>query len=266
MSSTEGRILFLGTGASTGVPVVNCACKVCSSKNPRNMRLRPGILVSMKGKTFLFDAGPDFRHQALLHKIARPDALFLTHTHYDHVGGLEELRAFSYHNYVPIPCYLSQESFESVKKLFYYLFLPKSSGSNKTAELDFHVLDGAEGSFLCNGIQLNYFSYSHGSMNVTGYRIGPVAYVTDIKEFSTSIFQALTGVDLLILSATCFKHSHLHMTIDEAVAFAKKIAPKKTYFVHMSHEIEYESVSSNLPTNIELAYDGLEITFPWKDA
>jgi len=263
MSMSQAKVVFLGTGASTGVPVIGCDCKVCSSDNPKNKRLRPGLLLSCDGKTFVVDAGPDFREQALSYKIKTPDALFLTHTHYDHIGGLEEFRAFSYHNKVPIPCYVSRPSFESIQKLYYYLFTPKTDTKNSTAQFDFHILEKSYGEVQVCGHTIEHFSYVHGGMAVLGYKFGRLAYVTDIKEYTEEVISALRDIDILILSATCLKHSHLHMTVDEAVAFSQKVQPKKTYFVHLGHEIEYEYVSSLLPAGISLAYDGHEFEYSW---
>lgn len=261
---SRGTIRFLGTGASTGVPVINCTCKVCSSLDPKNKRLRSGMLLSYEGKSFLIDAGPDFREQALAYKIGTPAALFLTHTHYDHVGGLEEMRAYSYQTHIPVPCYLSRSSFENIQKMYYYLFLPKSERtSSRTALFDFHVLEGTEGVISLQEKAVNYFLYTHGDASVLGFKFGSFAYVTDIKEYTPELVAALEDIDLLVMSATCLKHSHVHMTIDEAIAFSQLVRAKKTYFVHLAHEIDYAYVSSLLPANISLAYDGLELQFNW---
>jgi len=255
MSAT---IEFLGTGASTGVPVIGCRCAVCFSEDPKNKRLRTSARILVNEKQLLIDATPDFRQQALKFGIDTPDALLLTHTHYDHIGGLEELRVYTIEGKTPIPCYLSRESFSSITKLFYYHFDPKSDDKNFAAEYDFRILNDLSGSFDIDGQDVHYFTYFQGDMPVTGFRVGRLAYVVDIKQYDEEIFSHLQDLEVLVVSTLRFSPSRMQMTVDEALAFAKKVGAQKTYFTHLSHEID---VNTWLEQDVMLAYDGLQVEF-----
>lgn len=261
MQRKTATLQFLGTGASNGIPVIGCKCHVCISANPRNQRLRTSALIRMDGKNYLIDAGPDIRRQALSYRIDHIEGVIITHTHFDHIGGLEELRIFNFIQNGPIRCSLSQESYEEVQRLFHYHFKEENEDKNFTAKFHFHPLVRHTGTAELNGLKLNYTTYKQGDMSVLGLRIGGLAYLTDVKTFEPSIFQFLEGVQTLVVSALRFTPSRLHLTIDEAIEFAKKVDAKNTYFIHLSHEVEYEHAQSLLPDGVLLAYDGLQIDF-----
>ncbi len=257
----SGSLLLLGTGSSSGIPVMGCSCAVCSSTEPKNKRFRASALVRYQGKNVLIDAGPDIRLQALRSSIKHIDGVILTHTHYDHIGGLEELRVFNFAQKGPIKCLLSEISLMHIRKLFYYLFEEHKADRTMPSKFDFMLLDGKRGVKEFCGLPIRYFTYSQPSMEVTGYRLGDLAYVTDIKEYPETIFEDLAGLETLVVSALRFPNSRLQFSIDEAVDFAEKVGAKKTYFIHMAHEIDHAHLESLLPPNIRPAYDGLEIDF-----
>jgi phosphoribosyl 1,2-cyclic phosphate phosphodiesterase len=256
-----GSLLFLGTGASFGTPVIGCNCATCSSTDPKNKRLRTSAFLQIQNKNFLLDVGPDFRAQALRHEIKQLDGLLITHPHYDHIGGLEELRIFNFLQKEPVSCLLSKESFLAVKKLYYYHFEPQDKGSNVTAQFAFQEFKHDRESVDFCGVKMQTFSYTHSGAKVSGYRFGTLAYVTDIKEYPETIFEDLQGVETLLLGALRFGRCNFQFSIDEAVDFAKKVGAKMTYFMHMAHEVEYFHLSSLLPEHIQPAYDGFQLHF-----
>ena len=257
MSLKTPTLTFLGTGASSGVPVIGCSCAVCLSTEPKNRRLRSAALLSYSDKKYLIDAGPDIRQQALERHIDRVDGLILTHTHYDHLGGLEDLRIFNYKQQAPIPCVLSKQSLHEVKSQYHYHFKENSDGSNHTAKFDFIPLPHDHGTAAVGDLSFSYTTYKQGSMPVLGLRFGDLAYLTDIKTYDVSLYDFLKGVKTLVISALRFTPSTLHFTIDEAVDFVKEISPHRAYFIHLSHEIDYNHASTLLPKGMHIAYDGL---------
>lgn len=256
-----GSLLLLGTGASSGCPVICCSCPVCTSKDPKNRRSRASALVRIQDKTFLIDAGPDLRQQALTFDIPKIDGLIITHTHYDHIGGLEELRTYNFRQKKAIDCLLSMESLAAVQKLFYYLFEPRNGVMSFTSQFAFQPLSADRGEVLFCDVPIRYFSYRQSSMKVLGLRFGDLAYVTDIKDYPETIFDDLKGVSTLVLSALRFGKSDLQFSIDDAIDFASRVDAKLTYLIHMSHEIDYHHIASLLPENIKPAYDGLQLHF-----
>lgn len=251
--------LFLGTGASSGIPVIGCSCPICSSSDPKNKRLRASSLITYKGRHILIDAGPDIRDQSLQNNIHHIDGVLLTHTHYDHVGGMEELRIFNFRQMHPLPCYLSCDSYEEIQRLLYYHF--DFSKTNHAAQFDFHVLKGDCGTFTAFDMDISYFKYSQGNMNVLGYRFGDLAYVTDIKHYTEEVFSHLENLSILIISALRFTSSRMQFTVDEAIDFAEKTKAKKVYFMHLSHEVDHEALEALLPENFYLSYDGMKLNF-----
>lgn len=259
----RGTFLFLGTGGSAGVPVIGCKCSVCLSKMPQNQRLRTSGLLKLGGQSLLIDVGPDFRQQALRYQIDHIDGLLLTHTHFDHIAGIDELRTFYLKQKRSLPCLLSFESLEDLKVRYSYLFQPIGKAPTLSVQMQMHLLkeDLGEEEFL--GIKIGYCSYFQGNMKVTGFRVGKFAYISDIKEYDESVFVSLKGIEQLVVSALFEESSPLHFSLNEAIHFAKKAGAKETWITHISHKMDYETVSLKLPSNIRLGIDGMEIQFEY---
>lgn len=247
----NGTFLFLGTGASTGVPMIGCRCAVCTSPSPYNKRLRPSGLIKIGGKSFLIDAGPDFRNQALIYKIDHLDGLLLTHTHYDHMAGIDDLRPYSFRTKEPMPCLLSGDSLKTLRLRYHYLF---QSQGLKCQELK-------EGEQEFEGVPVTCFNYVQGSMTVTGFRFGDFAYVSDIRTYDESIFTVLKGVKKLVLSALKREASRAHLSLAEAVEFAHKTGAYRTWLTHVSHHLDHDEGERHLPKEVRMGYDGLTIDF-----
>ena len=250
---------FLGTGSSLGVPLIGCSCEVCKSTNPRNRRLRSSMLLEINGKQIVIDAGPDFRFQALREHVQTLSGVIFTHSHHDHVAGIDDLRVFSFRNKEPLLCLASDETALDLESRYFFMFKKQENDPTSMPRLKIQRLDKKEGEVDFLGVQIQYFSYEQIGMEVTGIRIGTFAYVTDIKKYDDRIIDALAGVKTLVISALRFTSSYMHLTVDEAVDFIKKVNCEKAYLTHISHEIDHEKANACLPTSVELAYDGLKI-------
>jgi phosphoribosyl 1,2-cyclic phosphate phosphodiesterase len=257
----KSTFLFLGTGASSGVPIIGCSCPVCSSPSSANKRLRSSGLLKVGNKQFLIDAGPDLRRQALRISLDRLDGLLLTHTHFDHIAGLDDLRIFYFLHKRPLPTLLSNDTFEELKVRYHYLMRPMEKGGSVCAQLQFEVLNQDFGAIEWEGVSIAYFNYWQLGMKVTGYRVGDAAYVSDIRNYSEAVIEALSGVNTLIVSALRHEPSPMHLSVDEAIAFARKVGARHTWLTHISHDIDHEKTDASLPPDIRLGYDGLEIPF-----
>jgi phosphoribosyl 1,2-cyclic phosphate phosphodiesterase len=257
----NGHFLFLGCGASMGVPVVGCSCEVCRSTSPFNKRLRSSGVLQIYDKNILIDVGPDFRCQALFYKISHIDGVIITHTHYDHIGGIDDLRIFYLIQRKELSCLLSKNSFDDLKKRYDYLFRPTSAYANLTARFDFQILPEERGQIEFAEIPFTYMTYLQGGMKVNGLRVGQFAYVSDIRDFPETIFEDLEGVETLVVSALRQKPSHVHFNLDEAVEFSRRVGAKQTWLTHLGHELDYFEANAYLPPEVRLAYDGLIIHF-----
>ncbi|MDR2839990.1 MAG: MBL fold metallo-hydrolase [Paludibacter sp.] len=245
------KITFLGTGTSTGVPVLGCNCEVCRSEDTRDKRLRTSALIETRGKTILIDCGPDLRQQLLRAKVTKIDAVLITHFHYDHVAGLDDIRPFG-----EVPVYAEQNVLEQLKTTMPYCFSEKKYPGIPKIEL----CEISEKPFWLEDIEIQTIRVLHGSMPIFGYRINNVAYITDAKTICATEMNKLEKLDLLILNALRHQEHFAHFNIQEAIAKAQELRAKQTYFVHFAHTIgKHADIQPVLPENIFLAYDGLEL-------
>ncbi|MEZ5314834.1 MAG: MBL fold metallo-hydrolase [Chlamydiales bacterium] len=258
------EFLFLGTGNAAGVPMIGCKCSVCLSNHPFNQRLRPSGLLTLGNKRLLIDSGPDFRTQALKFEIDRLDGLVLTHAHFDHIAGLDELRAYYLLDHRRLPVLLSMATLKALKKRYPYLFKRKKLKASLAAQLDFQVLENTRGQTVFCDVPLNYITYEQGGMEVNGYRFGSFAYLSDIREYPKTIFQDLQGVEKLVLSVASVKPSLMHFGLEEAWSFSQKTDAHEVYFTHLGHKLEYLGINQTLPTGSLLAYDGLKLKFTYE--
>jgi phosphoribosyl 1,2-cyclic phosphate phosphodiesterase len=250
-------IEFLGTGTSQGVPVIACSCSVCSSEDPRDKRLRTSALVRVDGVTLLIDAGPDMRQQMLRAKVMEIDAVLLTHEHMDHVAGIDELRSFNFHMQRPMHIHANPATNAAVRRMFHYAFAEKDRYPG-VPELVLHDLDGSEVEIA--GVSIQPIEVLHHRMAVLGFRIGPLAYITDAKTIAQNELDKIRGVDVLVLNVLRKKEHISHLNLAEAMRLVDIIGPRQVYFTHISHLLgSHSEVSTELPSGVELAYDGLRV-------
>jgi len=248
-------VTFLGTGTSTGTPVIACDCRVCRSPDARDRRLRPSVLAQWTGASVLLDTATDLRQQALRHGIRRVDAVLYTHAHADHTFGFDDLRSFAWRQGGPVVVYGSPDTLRAVERTFWYAFEETPPGSTKP-KVELRAVDGP---FPIGGRTVIPVPVFHGTVGILGYRIGRFAYLTDVSAIPEESYPLLEGLDLLVLSALRLRPHPTHMHLDRAIEEARRIGAARTLLTHLSHEIGHEETASALPAGIELAYDGLEV-------
>lgn len=247
------QVTVLGSGTSSGVPMIGCQCSVCTSDNPRNRRTRSSIVVEVDNKMFLIDTSTDLHEQALNHGLHRVDAVLYTHAHADHVHGIDELRAFNLWQRMPIPCYGNHAVGDKIRNYFKYIFNQSESESFRP-HLDFYQVDGV---FDLFGTTIIPVPLLHGKMPVLGYRIGTFAYLTDVSEIPEGSWKLIENLDCVVLDALRQRPHPTHFNISQAVEVVGRLKPERAILTHLSHLIEYDEVSKNLPKGTELAYDGM---------
>lgn len=244
-------ITFLGTGTSTGIPLIGCKCDTCSSTDKKDKRLRASVLVETNDTTLLIDAGPDLRQQLLLHRITYLDGILVTHEHYDHIGGLDDVRPLGNMN-----VYAEEGVLHSIRRNMPYCFAENRYPG--VPMLHLHTINTEPFSIYTTGIQP--LRLMHARLPILGFRIGDFAYLTDVKTIPEETFTWLRNLKVLVLNALRHEPHIAHLNLDDAIEMAQRIGARKTFFTHFSHDIgKHEIVSLNLPENIELAFDGLQI-------
>jgi phosphoribosyl 1,2-cyclic phosphate phosphodiesterase len=281
------RVTLLGTGTSHGVPMIGCDCDVCRSTDPRDKRSRPSILIELDGphvasgpyvasgfsrtgaqtesafaaatRSILVDTSSDLRMQALTRDIRRVDAILFTHSHADHVFGLDEVRRFNKLQKAAIPCYADELTITDLRRTFAYIFdtnTPKGGGLPKI------TLTRIGGAFSLGGRDVIPIPLMHGARPILGYRIGPFAYLTDCNVIPDASWPLLEGVETLVIDALRERPHSTHFNVEQALAAAARIGAARTYFTHISHDLGHAATCARLPRGVELAYDGLILETP----
>jgi phosphoribosyl 1,2-cyclic phosphate phosphodiesterase len=247
------KITFLGTGASHGIPVIGCKCKVCYSENSKDVRLRSSIFIETDKLKLVIDAGPDFRQQMLREKITHIDAVLLTHEHKDHTAGLDDVRAFNYLMKKPMSIYADFKVLDSVKQDYSYAF--SDDRYPGAPEMDLHPISNQL--FEINSEQIMPIQVFHHLLPVFGFRVNNMAYVTDAKTIPASEKEKLHNLDLLVLNALRVQPHIAHMGLDEVLDLVAELKPKQTFLTHISHmQHGFDKLSEMLPSHIQPAYDG----------
>jgi phosphoribosyl 1,2-cyclic phosphate phosphodiesterase len=261
MKVPEIRITVLGSGTSAGVPTIGCGCAVCSSTDPRDQRLRPSILVRFQDgesadRAVLVDTTPDFRTQALRARIARIDAILYTHSHADHILGLDDVRPFNYRQGQSIPLYGTESTLAAIQRVFCYAFEDAPPGT-AIPRLNLNPLDGRP--FDLFGLEFTPVPLLHGQSTVLGFRFGAAAYLTDHSDIPEASKDQLRGLDVLFLDALRHRPHPTHSTVERSLQWVEELKPRRAFFTHICHDLAHGETNAALPPNVRLAYDGLEI-------
>lgn len=257
------KLTILGSGTSQGVPVIGCRCEVCTSTDSRDKRLRTSAMIETDGGArFVIDAGPDFRCQMLCAGVSRLDAILLTHEHKDHTGGIDDVRAFNFVDYPPVihpvDIYAAPAAARVVRKDYDYAF--EEEKYRGAPDIRLHEIDVARPLEIAGERIVPVSGHHSERFEVTGYRIGRMAYLTDFKTIADAEVGKLIGVELLVVNALRFRPHPSHFNVGEALALIARVAPRRALITHVSHEIgRHAATTALLPRGVELAYDGLEI-------
>ncbi len=256
------RLTFLGSGTSTGVPVLGCDCAVCRSEDPRNSRTRPSVLLDLPQGRLLIDTTPELRLQLLRERVGFVHAIAFTHAHADHLFGLDDARLFPRALGRPVPIYCESHVEESIRTIFSYAF-HESAGripSGGVPQIDFiRIEPGHE--FRALGQSVLPIRLNHGRFDVLGFRLGGLAYCTDVKSIPDESWRMLEGLDVLVLDALRYEPHPTHFTLDEALGVIDRLRPGVAYLTHLSHVFDHATVEAGLPSGVHLAYDGLSLEF-----
>ena len=254
----RAQITVLGSGTSMGVPTIGCDCKVCHSSDPHDRRTRPSILVEYNGKAVMIDTTPDFREQAIRENIRHLDAVLYTHTHADHILGIDDLRPLSY-NHKPdkLPLYARPDAAAFLRKMFSYIF-DADYKFGGLAQVELRPIDGPLDVF---GVRFEPIILIHGETQIYGYRFGSGAYLTDHSEIPESSLDQLMGLDVLFLDALRHRPHPTHSTVKNSLAIVDRLRPKRAFFTHICHDLGHEATNASLPRHVRLAYDGMKLEF-----
>lgn len=253
-------IRFLGTGTSQGVPVVGCSCEVCRSSDKSDKRLRASILIHVNGKSIVIDAGPDFRYQMLREEVKKLDAILITHSHKDHIAGLDDVRSFNYLQRKPMEVYASSDAQQGIKNEFAYAFTDTPYPG--VPQINLHTIE--DGLFEIEGITIQALRALHMRMDVIGFRIGDFAYITDTNYIPGTTLAQLTDCKVIVLNALRKEKHVSHYNLEEAIKVLEFLRPEQAYLTHISHLMGFhKKINAQLPEFIKLAYDGLHLNIQY---
>ncbi len=256
------RLIFLGTGTSTGVPMIGCECSVCSSTDPRNQRTRPSVLLSAPGGNLLIDTTPEMRIQLLRERIRHVHAIAFTHAHADHLFGLDDARLFPRWIGGPVPVYCEATTEETIRRVFHYAFHENADriGSGFVPRIYFQRVEPGAAIEVV-GERVLPIRLEHGAMPILGFRVGPMAYCTDVSRIPEVSRELLRDLDVLVLDALRHEPHPTHFSMSQALQVAAELKPRRTYLTHLSHGFDHGPTQAGLPENVWLAYDGLTVDF-----
>jgi phosphoribosyl 1,2-cyclic phosphate phosphodiesterase len=250
------KITVLGSGTSVGVPTPGCHCSVCQSDDPRDNRLRPSVLLSYSGRNVVIDTTPDFRTQVLRAKVDHLDAVLFTHSHADHLMGLDDVRPFNFRQGKHIPVFADAQTWGAIQRCFPYIFKCEERQSS-VPQIEIHTLNGT---FDLFGREFVPVRLLHGRSSIFGFRFGGAAYLTDHSDIPRESMELLQGLDVLFLDALRHKPHPTHSTVEHSIRTVEELLPRRAFFTHISHDLPHCETENALPPHIRLAYDGLEIT------
>ena len=253
------RLVFLGTGTSHGIPVVGCSCPVCTSTDPRNKRTRASVWIEItkpsQELSLIIDTATEFRLQAVRERINHLDAVLLTHAHADHLHGLDDIRPLCRKK--PIPVYGTEHTLQELRQRFSYIFHPKQEGGG-LPRLELRTVEGYI-PFQVEGIHVLPLPVKHGELDILGYRIGNLAYITDCSAIPSRTMEQLENLEVLVLDALRKKPHPTHFSISEALEVIQILRPKQAFFTHLCHDVEHNEIKKELPRGVAPSYDGLEL-------
>lgn len=254
----QATLTVLGSGTSMGVPTIGCDCAVCRSPDPRDRRTRPSVMISYNGRHVLIDTTPDFREQALREKITQLDAVLYTHTHADHILGIDDLRPLTYHHKPgKLPLYATPRACELLRNMFRYIFEPTYKFGG-LPQVELHPIEGLVELFRARFEPLTVI---HGETPILGFRFGSAAYLTDHSEVPTETLEKLRGLDILFLDALRYKPHPTHSTIEQSLKIVDEVKPKRAFFTHICHDLAHAATDAALPPGVRLAFDGMKLEF-----
>lgn len=250
------KLTFLGTGTSQGVPVVACQCPVCLSDNPKDQRLRASVMIETENQCLVVDAGPDFRQQMLIHRVRHLNGILLTHEHTDHIFGLDDIRAFNWAQKQPTDIYAEERVQIAIRRVFDYVFAHHQYPG--IPQMKLHLLENKQ--FRIGDLEILPIRGLHYKLPVFGFRFRKLAYVTDVNWLDKSEIDKLRGLDILVLNALRKEEHISHYNLQQALELIEEVKPQKAYLTHLSHQMGFfEEVQKELPANVFLAYDGLQL-------